>query len=393
MVTHAGSALRVVVVVGTRPNFVKAGPIVPALERRGHDVRLVHTGQHYDTGMSETFLRDFGLPDPHHFLGVGSGSHAETTARVMLALEPVLEQIVPDWVVVVGDVDSTLAASLVTAKLQPAIGCRLAHVEAGLRSGNWSMPEEVNRVLTDRLADLLLTPSRDAAGKLEAEGIPEGRVTFVGNVMIDTLFSLLPRARERAAAAEHGLTPRRFVLATLHRPANVDDAAVLDSALAGLRALAADTDVVIPLHPRTRRRIDGFGLGHALKGLRVLPPIGYLDMLSLMDDAQVVLTDSGGIQEETTVLGVPCVTLRAETERPVTVTAGTNALAHWPPTPDDMVEQVARAGGRERRSSTPAPVEALRARAIEGWDGRAGERVAAALEDAAPGEGGRGGSR
>lgn len=365
-------------VAGARPNFMKVAPVLRALEERGHDPLLVHTGQHYDLEMSEAFFRDLDIPEPDHHLGVGSASHAVQTARIMEAMEPVLEEAGADWLVVVGDVNSTLAAALVASKLRDESGTRIAHVEAGLRSGNWSMPEEVNRVLADRLSDLLLTPSRDAAGNLEAEGIEADRVAFVGNVMIDTLFQHLPRARERNVGGTLGLARGEYVAATLHRPANVDHQDRLAGALEALEAVGRHLDlpVVLPLHPRTRTRVEAFQLEAMLEPFRVIPPAGYLEMISLLDGAALALTDSGGIQEETTALGVPCVTLRQQTERPVTVTEGTNRLAPWPPTPESIREPVSRAvtGGRWEPGT----------RGPEGWDGQAARRIVEQLERHGP---------
>ncbi|MBB4634492.1 non-hydrolyzing UDP-N-acetylglucosamine 2-epimerase [Longimicrobium terrae] len=363
--------MRVLVVAGARPNFIKVAPILRALHAAGDEAVLVHTGQHYDDRMSDAFFRDLGMAPADFHLGVGSGSHAEQTARVMVAFEPVLLQVRPEWVVVVGDVNSTLACALVAAKQDESVGCRVAHVEAGLRSGDWRMPEEVNRVLTDRLADLLLTPSRDALHNLRAEGIAEERVRFVGNVMIDTLFAQLESARARDAAGAMGLPRGGYALATLHRPSNVDSPDALGAVLGALRQVAASTPVVLPLHPRTRARAREFGLEGLLEGLHVLEPVGYTDMLSLVDGAAVVLTDSGGVQEETTALGVPCVTLREQTERPVTVTEGTNRLAPWPLTADGVVSSFRAAQARGRRpDGVPGP---------EGWDGAAAERIVHAL--------------
>lgn len=362
--------MRVLVVAGARPNFMKVAPILRAVRKAGHEVVLLHTGQHYDAQMSDSFFQDLGLPEPDFHLGVGSGTHAVQTARVMVAFEPVLLKARPDWVVVVGDVNSTLACALVTAKLKEAVGCRLAHVEAGLRSGDWRMPEEVNRVLTDRLSDLLLTPSRDAHANLAAEGIPPEQIAFVGNVMIDTLLDRLPTARALDLPVRLGLVRRGYVVSTLHRPSNVDDPAALRAVLEALARIAGTLPVVLPIHPRTRRNAETLGLTSLLAHCQVLEPLGYLEMLSLTDGAAAVLTDSGGLQEETTVLGVPCVTLREQTERPVTITEGTNRLAPWPLTPDGVEAAFAAARAAPANGARP-----------EGWDGRAAERVVAALGD------------
>ncbi|HEU4880661.1 MAG TPA: UDP-N-acetylglucosamine 2-epimerase (non-hydrolyzing) [Longimicrobium sp.] len=369
--------MKVILVAGARPNFMKVAPVLAALRRAGHRPVLVHTGQHYDARMSDAFFADLALPEPDYHLGVGSASHAVQTARIMEAFEPVVLAERPDWVVVVGDVNSTLACALVAAKLQPETGCRVAHVEAGLRSGDWRMPEEVNRVVTDRVSDLLLTPSRDAHPNLRAEGVPEDRLVFVGNTMIDTLLAQLPRARERAFAAELGLARGRYVVSTLHRPSNVDDPGAFRGVLEALGTVAREMPVVLPLHPRARRQAEAFGLDSLLEPLRVLEPVGYLEMLSLTEGAAVVLTDSGGVQEETTALGIPCVTLREQTERPVTVTEGTNRLAPWPLTAAGVVGAFRDALARGAAGDAPPRPE--------GWDGRAGERVAAALAAALDG--------
>ena len=361
-------ASKVLLVAGARPNFMKIAPIVATLQDRRVPFRLVHTGQHYDAGMSETFFRELEIPAPDYHLGVGSGSHAQQTARVMEAFEPVLDAERPDWVVVVGDINSTLACALVASKLRHQIGCRIAHVEAGLRSDDWRMPEEVNRVLTDRVSDLLLTPSPDAAPNLLAEGLPADRIVFVGNVMIDTLRRMLPAARRAGAAASLGVT-RRYLVCTLHRPSNVDDPAPLETVLSTLGRLAEMYDVVLPLHPRTRQRIQAFHLGHLLEPLRTTEPLGYGAMLGLQDGAAAVITDSGGIQEETTVLGVPCVTVRETTERPITVTEGTNRLAPWPLHGSTLLATITAAIA-ERPLSPRVPA---------GWDGRASERIVDAL--------------
>jgi UDP-N-acetylglucosamine 2-epimerase (non-hydrolysing) len=335
---------------------------------------LVHTGQHYDARMSDAFFADLGIPEPDYHLGVGSGSHAVQTARVMEAFEPVLRQARPDWMVVVGDVNSTLACALVAAKLRDELGCRIAHLEAGLRSGDWRMPEEVNRVLTDRLSDLLLTPSRDAHPNLAAEGIPAERVAFVGNVMIDSLVSQLPHARALDLPGRLGLARGGYAVSTLHRPSNVDQPEPLAAVLDALVHVSGTLPVVLPLHPRTRARAKEFGLGNRLDALRTMEPVGYREMLSLSDGAAVALTDSGGVQEETTYLGVPCVTLREQTERPVTIVEGTNRLAPWPLAAAGVA---AAAHGALREGRRPPG-----SRVPEGWDGRAAERVVAALEQA-----------
>ena len=361
----------VLVVAGARPNFMKVAPIIHALADAGISRLLVHTGQHYDAQMSDTFFAELGIPAPDRHLGVGSGSHASQTARIMEAIEPVLTETRPRWIVVVGDVNSTLACALVAAKLRHTIGCRIAHVEAGLRSNDWSMPEEVNRVLTDRLSDLLLTPSPDAESNLLREGIELERIVFVGNVMIDTLLRMLPAARAIDAPRQVGVA-RPFAVATLHRPSNVDSPETLRPILKALGTLSASMPVVLPLHPRTRQRVEEFGLAPLLAPLKATSPLGYTQMLGLQEAASVVITDSGGVQEETTVLGIPCITLRETTERPITVSVGTNRLAPWPLTEPGIVATVHAA-----LEQGPSPVGA---RAPEGWDGRASQRIVSALQ-------------
>lgn len=366
--------LRALVVAGARPNFMKVAPILAALRAAGHEALLVHTGQHYDARMSDAFFSDLGIPEPDYHLGVGSGSHAVQTARVMEHFEPVLLETRPDWLVVVGDVNSTLACALVAVKLKEETGTRIAHVEAGLRARDWRMPEEVNRVLTDRMSDLLLAPSRDALSNLRAEGLEPERMAMVGNVMIDTLRAALPRARAAGTASRLGLSPGGYAVATLHRPSNVDDPETLGTALDALARVAGDLPVVFPVHPRTRARAEAFGMAGALAKLVVVEPLGYTDMLSLVDGAAVVATDSGGLQEETTALGVPCVTLREQTERPVTISEGTNRLVPWPPTAAGVMATVSAALAQGRAApGTRVP---------EGWDGRAAERCVRAMEEA-----------
>jgi UDP-N-acetylglucosamine 2-epimerase (non-hydrolysing) len=351
--------LRVVCVAGARPNYMKIKPVMDGLDERGAEVILVHTGQHYDAAMNEVFFADLRIRPPDHFLGAGSGSHAAQTARVMTAFEPLIAQVRPDVVVVVGDVNSSLACALVTAKF----GALLAHVEAGLRSRDWSMPEEVNRVLIDRVSDFLFAPSPDAVANLRAEGYRDDQIHLAGNVMADTLLANLDRAVGGDTLARLGLEPGGYCLATLHRPANVDSPAVLAALLAALGEIAELCPLVLPVHPRAAGLLRDVGISARV---RLLPPAGYLDFIALQASARLVLTDSGGVQEETTVLGVPCLTLRANTERPVTVTDGTNQLVGR-----DPVRIVAAA--RQVLNSRPAP----RRPAL--WDGRAGQRIAAQL--------------
>ncbi len=362
--------LKVLVVAGARPNFMKVAPILRSLDAAGHESVLVHTGQHYDAAMSDTFFKELGIRTPEYHLGVGTASHAVQTARIMEAFEPVLVKVHPHWLLVVGDVNSTMAATLVASKLRTETHGHIAHVEAGLRSNDRRMPEEINRVVTDRLADLLLTPSEDAAPNLIAEGVPASKIVFVGNVMIDTLMQQLPVARATDTLERLGLRRKHYVAATLHRPSNVDDAASLSAVLEGLALVAESLPVVLPLHPRTLKNIERFHLRPMLTPLTVLEPLGYTEMLALTDGAHCVLTDSGGIQEETTALGVPCVTLREQTERPVTIIQGTNRMAPWPLSPrgilDAYLESVAAVG----RNMPPRPA---------GWDGHAAARIVDAL--------------
>jgi UDP-N-acetylglucosamine 2-epimerase (non-hydrolysing) len=351
--------VRVICVAGARPNYMKVKPVMDALEHGGAQVILVHTGQHYDPAMSDVFFTDLGIRPPDHSLGVGSGSHAGQTARVMTAFEPLARDLAPDVVVVVGDVNSTLACAMVTAKS----GALLAHVEAGLRSRDWSMPEEVNRVVTDRVSDHLFAPSDDAVANLRAEGYRDDQIHLAGNVMVDTLLANRDRAAGRPILAGLGLTPGRYGLVTLHRPANVDDPRTLDGLLSALAKVADMCPLVFPAHPRIAERIAGAALGHQVQ---VIPAVGYLDFVALEASAKLVLTDSGGVQEETTALGVPCLTLRDNTERPITITEGTNRLVGRDPGRIlDAVQGVL--------DSPPAP----RAPAL--WDGRAGQRIAEVL--------------
>ncbi|MBT0994615.1 UDP-N-acetylglucosamine 2-epimerase (non-hydrolyzing) [Cellulomonas sp. DKR-3] len=347
-------------VTGARPNFPKAAPVVAALRARQVEQVLVHTGQHYDDKMSEVFFRDLRLPRPDINLGVGSGTQAGQTAAIMTALETVFLERRPAMVVVYGDVNSTVAAALVAAKLQIPI----AHVEAGLRSFDWTMPEEVNRVVTDRLSDVVLATSPDAIAHLAHEGVPAERIHLVGNPMIDTLLAARDRFTPDVVAAL-GLPDEPYAVATLHRPGNVDDPADVAALVAAVHAVADQVRVVLPLHPRGRGRLEDAGLlDHA--GVSVTDPLGYLDFMGLVDGAQLVVTDSGGVQEETTVLGVPCLTLRPNTERPVTITHGTNRLV----TREALPQAVADALAAGRPAAWPVPPL---------WDGHAGERIADVL--------------
>jgi UDP-N-acetylglucosamine 2-epimerase (non-hydrolysing) len=351
--------MRILYVVGTRPNFVKTAPVIGALRGRLPDSRhvVVHTGQHYDRLMSDVFLEQLGVPAPDHMLEVGSGTHATQTARTMERLEPVLEQERPDLVIVPGDVNSTLAATLTAVKM----GIRVAHLESGLRSFDLTMPEEVNRIVADRFAELLFLHSEEAVENLRAEGIADARMHFVGNTMIDTLVALEDRFRSAGTAARLGVEPGAYALVTLHRPALVDGP-LLGETVAQLAALASAMPVVFPVHPRTRKMMEAIDADHP--GLELIEPLGYLDFLSLLADAGAVLTDSGGIQEETTYLGVPCFTLRDNTERPVTVRAGTNTLLGLDPAAIAGIPAALATRGATKPEPPPL------------WDGRAAERVA-----------------
>jgi UDP-N-acetylglucosamine 2-epimerase (non-hydrolysing) len=383
----ATARTKVLLVAGARPNYMKIAPIYWAIARgAAHrlDAEIVHTGQHYDPSMSDDFFRDLALPPPSVNLEVGSGSHAEQTAKVLVGFEAVLREKRPSIVVVVGDVNSTAACALAAAKMHyeaadPLPRPLVAHVEAGLRSRDRMMPEEINRMVTDAICDILFTTCREADENLLAEGIPADRISFVGNPMIDSLLSRLDAARACPLLDRLGLREQPFGLCTLHRPSNVDRAPILAEILAALGDIAADTPVLVPLHPRTRARLAAFGLAPRLvwlegpmrapqRGLVAVEPLSYLEMLSAMMAARFVLTDSGGIQEETTALGVPCVTVRENTERPVTVSEGTNVLAGT--TRRGIVDGLAEARRKTLRS----------AQVPELWDGRAGERIVAVLQ-------------
>jgi UDP-N-acetylglucosamine 2-epimerase (non-hydrolysing) len=338
-----------------------------AVQSNVFDLLLAHTGQHYDSTMSDVFFRELEMPEPGVNLGVGSGSHARQTAQVMMAFEPVLADFQPDWVVVPGDVNSTLACALVAAKL----GVRVAHLEAGLRSFDRAMPEEINRVLTDQLAELLLTPSADADQNLLQEGVNPARIHLVGNIMIDTLMRLLPKAEARWDRLERELGfDGAYVLATLHRPSNVDEPAALGEILGALNEIAVEQRVLFPVHPRTRQKIAGMNF-LANPGLTLTGPLGYLDFLALERRAALVITDSGGVQEETTFLGVPCLTVRANTERPVTLTVGTNTLVAS--RRRDIVDAA------RRKLIIPSIREKSRRPPL--WDGATAQRIAALLRD------------
>lgn len=354
--------MHVLHVVGARPNFMKAAPVIRALRERGVEQSLVHTGQHYDANMSDVFFLQLAMPEPDVNLGIGSGSHAKQTAEVMVRFEPVLLERKPEVVLVYGDVNSTVASALVCAKLLVPVG----HVEAGLRSFDRTMPEEINRLVTDQLADFLFTPSEDGDINLHHEGIAPEKIYRVGNVMIDSLARLLPAALERKMSE----LPERYALVTLHRPANVDDGPILKRILQSLLDINKDLDVVFPVHPRTRQRIAEFSID--VSHLHLLGPVPYIEFLALQRRATVVITDSGGIQEETTYLKIPCITMRNNTERPITITMGTNVLVG-----QDIgklrIELSKVLDGRAKAGTVP-PL----------WDGRAGERIADILLNVRP---------
>lgn len=355
--------MNVVNIVGARPNLMKIAPLIREIQRYpGIHQTLIHTGQHYDDKMSQIFFDELDIPRPDVYLGVGSGSHAEQTARVMIAYEQVLLEKRPDVTMVVGDVNSTMACAVTAAKLQVPV----AHVEAGLRSFDRRMPEEINRVVTDALSDFLFTTCLDAGDNLRREGVPADRIYFVGNVMIDTLMRYRPRAEALNTPSRFGLVPRGYAILTLHRPSNVDRPHVLAAILGVLTAIQRDIPILFPAHPRTMKRIDEFQFREKLSvcpNLRVTEPLGYLEFLDLMIHARFVLTDSGGIQEETTILGVPCLTLRENTERPVTITEGTNVLVGTDPT------RIAEEVQRVLTGDVPST------RIPELWDGHAAERI------------------
>jgi UDP-N-acetylglucosamine 2-epimerase (non-hydrolysing) len=363
--------IKVLIVAGARPNFMKVAPLIKSIRGRNQemeqravqlDYRLVHTGQHYDMKMSEVFFGELGISAPDINLGVGSGSHAVQTANVMTRFETVCETERPDWIVVVGDVNSTMACTLVGAKM----GIRVAHVEAGLRSFDRTMPEEINRLVTDSLADLLLTPSQDADENLRREGVPDSKIEFVGNVMIDALVANLEKARSSTLSKQLDLARNGFVYVTLHRPSNVDSEYSLSAIMTELKRLAGELPVVFPMHPRTLKMCEQFGISlNSSKGLRVLDPIGYHDSLYLTENARLILTDSGGLQEESTYFRTPCLTLRPNTERPVTITLGSNKLTNL----DRLVVDFAETLNRKPRFGSLPPL----------WDGHTAERIVGCL--------------
>lgn len=363
--------LNVTCVVGARPNFPKVSPILKAARARSSVCcHLVHTGQHYDERMSQLFFDELGLPAPDVYLGVGSGSHAVQTAKVMAAFDEVLDKYPADVVLVVGDVNSTLACSLVAAKR----GVRVAHVEAGLRSGDRTMPEEINRILTDQISDYLFTTERDAAVHLRREGIPDERIHFVGNVMIDTLLQQRVRAERSGVLQRLGLHPGDYAVCTLHRPSNVDTREAAELTVKAVEIVAGQIKLVWPVHPRSRAKLEEFGLMDRMSNLRPLlmvEPLGYLEFLNLMDRCRVMFTDSGGIQEETTALGVPCLTFRDNTERPITISEGTNTLVGRNTSALARALEATLGGSGDRMSRRP-----------EYWDGHAAERILDVLASA-----------
>ena len=360
---------KVLSVVGTRPNLMKAAPVAAALARRPDEFEhvLVHTGQHYDYEMSRIFIEELELAEPDYVLDIGSGSHAQQTARVLERLEPVLVEVSPDVVLVPGDVNSTMAAAIAAAKLEIPVG----HIEAGLRSFDRTMPEELNRVVADALSTLLFTHSPEARDNLVAEGRPEKGIHYVGNTMIDTLVAMRDRIESLDAPGRHGLNRGRYLAVTLHRPALVDGP-LLETALRQLEAISKELEVVFPVHPRTRASIEARGIAAGATGLRMFEPVGYLEFLSLVAGAAGVITDSGGVQEETSALGVPCFTLRDTTERPITVELGTNTLLGLDP---ERIQEIPRLiDDAKARPSRQPPL----------WDGNAAERIVDVLAGAAP---------
>ncbi|MFN0277404.1 MAG: non-hydrolyzing UDP-N-acetylglucosamine 2-epimerase [Pyrinomonadaceae bacterium] len=355
---------KILLIAGARPNFMKVAPIYAEMKRRASEFspKVVHTGQHYDASMSDAFFDDLGMSKPDIHLGVGSGSHAVQTAKIMTEFEPVVLSERPDWVLVVGDVNSTIACALVCAKL----GIKVAHVEAGLRSRDRSMPEEINRILTDAISDLLFTTSQDADENLNQEGISSDKIRFVGNVMIDSLLEHLKLAEKSTIRDDLGLTSSDYAVLTLHRPSNVDDNAIFSGILDALFAIAEKLPIVFPVHPRTKTKIEEFGFAERIENsnMRLIEPLGYLDFMRLYSGAKLVLTDSGGLQEETTVLGIPCLTLRHNTERPITIEIGTNVLVGTDPKKIKAAAEDVLAKDQNTEIKIP-PL----------WDGKTAERI------------------
>ena len=356
---------KILLIAGARPNFMKVAPIYAEMKRRSSEFlpMIVHTGQHYDAAMSDSFFDDLGMPKPDVHLGVGSGSHAVQTAKIMTEFEPVVLEHKPDWVLVVGDVNSTIACALVCAKL----GIKVAHVEAGLRSRDRTMPEEINRILTDSISDLLFTTSQDADENLRQEGIPLGRVRFVGNVMIDSLLEHLKIAENSTIREDLAIKAGEYAVTTLHRPSNVDDKEVFSGILDALLSVSEKLPIIFPVHPRTRAKIAEFGFTDTIvaSNIRLIDPLGYLDFMRLYSGAKIVLTDSGGLQEETTVLGIPCLTLRHNTERPITIEMGTNILVGTDPSKIKQAASDALSGEGLQSSKRVPPL----------WDGKASPRI------------------
>ncbi len=371
--------LKVLIIAGARPNFMKVAPIIkaaqawngrlasgeaPAAHNLQLSTKLVHTGQHYDAKMSDIFFEELGIPAPDINLEVGSGSHAQQTASIMTRFEPVCLQEKPDWILVVGDVNSTMACTLVASKMS----IKVAHVEAGLRSFDRTMPEEINRLVTDAIADLLLTPSEDGNDNLRREGVPDSKIRLVGNIMIDSLMANLDKARARNTYSNLGVKPKEFIYVTLHRPSNVDHQESLQRIWEALRKVSRQMPVIFPIHPRTRKMLGEFGLStEGEPGLQVIEPIGYHDSLCLTEHAKVVLTDSGGLQEESTFFQTPCLTLRPNTERPITVTVGSNHLTNVDALPGDL-------GRALNGASTTGRIPPF-------WDGKTASRVLQAIAD------------
>jgi UDP-N-acetylglucosamine 2-epimerase (non-hydrolysing) len=360
--------LKVLNIVGARPNFMKIAPIYAEMKRRNSEFlpMIVHTGQHYDAAMSDSFFIDLGMPKPDVHLNVGSASHAVQTAKIMMEFEPIVLEHKPDWVLVVGDVNSTIACTLVCAKL----GIKVAHVEAGLRSFDRTMPEEINRILTDSISDLLLTPSPDGNENLKKEGIADEKVKLVGNVMIDSLLRNLKIAESSIIREELNLTENKYAVMTLHRPSNVDDKETFSGLLEALLEISEKLPIIFPAHPRTRGKIEEFGFSEQVEksNIKLIEPLGYLDFMRLYSGAKLVLTDSGGLQEETTALGIPCLTLRENTERPITIEMGTNILVGTNP---DKIKQTTF-DVLAKNSKTDAKIPPL-------WDGKTAERICDAL--------------
>ncbi len=361
--------LKILNIVGARPNFMKIAPIVREMKRRSDEFLplIVHTGQHYDAAMSDSFFADLDIPKPDFHLEIGSASHAVQTARIMTAFELVVMQEKPDWVLVVGDVNSTIACALVCSKL----GVKVAHVEAGLRSGDLTMPEEINRLLTDRISDLLLTPSPDGDENLLKEGIAPEKIKLVGNVMIDSLFYSLKIAENSTIREDLNLTAKDYAVLTLHRPSNVDEKEVFSGLLDALVEISEKIPIIFPAHPRTKANIEKFGFAErvANSNIKLIEPLGYLDFMNLYSGAKLVLTDSGGLQEETTALSIPCLTLRENTERPITIEMGTNNLVGTnPPVITAAAFEILDKENQMQNGKIP-PL----------WDGKAAERICDAL--------------